>query len=114
MRERRQEAPHIPVQQVPRLRSSGRPAVTGTVAAIDLGASSGRVMIGRVGPGILELEEAHRFANEPVALPDGLHWDVLRLYKEILEGLRRAARLAPAISSVGVDGWGVDYGLIDA
>ena len=114
MRERRQEAPHIPVQRVPRLRLSGRPAVTGTVAAIDLGASSGRVMIGRVGPGILELEEAHRFANEPVALPDGLHWDVLRLYKEILEGLRRAARLAPAISSVGVDGWGVDYGLIDA
>lgn len=70
-------------------------------------------MIGRVGPRTLELTEAHRFANEPVRLPDGLHWDVLRLYHEIVEGLRRAGRLAPALSSIGVDGWGVDYGLLD-
>ena len=87
--------------------------MTGTVAAVDLGASSGRVMVGRVGPRTLELAEAHRFANEPVTLPDGLHWDVLRLYREITEGLRRAARLAPELSSVGVDGWGLDYGLLD-
>jgi len=87
--------------------------VTDTVAAIDLGASSGRVMVGRVGPRTLELEEAYRFANDPVTLPDGLHWDVLRLYHEITEGLRRAARLAPELSSVGVDGWGLDYGLLD-
>jgi rhamnulokinase len=87
--------------------------MTGAVAAVDLGASSGRVMVGRVGPRTLELEEAYRFANDPVALPDGLHWDVLRLYREITEGLRRAARLAPSITSVGVDGWGVDYGLVD-
>lgn len=89
------------------------PAVTDTVAAVDLGASSGRVTVGRVGPHTLELEEAYRFANDPVALPDGLHWDALRLYHEIAEGLRRAVRLTPTLVSVGVDGWGVDYGLID-
>jgi rhamnulokinase len=87
--------------------------VTETVAAVDLGASSGRVMVGRVGPRTLELQEAHRFPNDPVALPDGLHWDVLRLHHEIIEGLRRAVRMDPSIGSVGVDGWGVDYGLLD-
>lgn len=87
--------------------------MTGTVAAVDLGASSGRVMVGRVGPNTLELQEAYRFANDPVALPDGLHWDVLRLHHEIIDGLRRAVRMAPSIGSVGVDGWGVDYGLLD-
>jgi rhamnulokinase len=91
-----------------------RPPVTDTVAAVDLGASSGRVMVGRVGPRTLELEEAYRFPNDPVALPDGLHWDVLRLHHEIIEGLRRAVRMAPSLGSVGVDGWGVDYGLLDA
>jgi len=70
-------------------------------------------MVGRVGPNTLELAEVYRFANDPVTLPDGLHWDVLRLYHEIVEGLRRAARLAPSLASVGVDGWGVDYGLLD-
>lgn len=88
--------------------------MTETVAAVDLGASSGRVMVGRVGPRTLELQEAHRFPNDPVALPDGLHWDVLRLHHEIIEGLRRAVRMDPSIGSVGVDGWGVDYGLLDA
>jgi rhamnulokinase len=88
--------------------------MTEAVAAVDLGASSGRVMVGRVGPRTLELEEAYRFSNDPVALPDGVHWDVLRLYREITEGLRRAARLTASLASVGVDGWGVDYGLLDA
>lgn len=88
-------------------------ALSGAVAAVNLGASSGRVMLGHIGPDRLELSEVHRFANEPVALPDGLHWDVLRLYHEILEGLRRAARQDGEILSVGVDGWGVDYGLLD-
>ena len=54
------------------------------VAAVDLGASSGRVMVGRVAPNELELTEVHRFPNEPVRLPDGLHWDILRLYGEVL------------------------------
>jgi rhamnulokinase len=82
-------------------------------AAVDLGASGGRVMVGRVGPSLLELSEAHRFPNEPVRLPDGLHWDILRLYQEVLRGLRSAARAAGGIAGVGVDSWGVDYGLLD-
>jgi len=91
--------------------------VTGRlVAAVDLGASSGRVMVGRVAPNELELTEVHRFANEPVRLPDGLHWDILRLYHEILAGLREASRTAVAadgLVSVAVDSWAVDYGLLD-
>jgi rhamnulokinase len=71
------------------------------------------VVVGRVGPKELRLQEVHRFANEPVALPDGLHWDVLRLYREILDGLRMAAHGEEAPVSVGVDSWGVDVGLLD-
>ena len=83
------------------------------VAAVDLGASSGRVMVGRVGPRDLELTEIHRFANDPVRLPDGLHWDILRLYREVLLGLRQAARAATGLVSIGVDSWAIDYGLLD-
>ena len=83
-------------------------------AAVDLGASGGRVMVGRAGPGALELAEAHRFPNVPVRLPDGLHWDVLRLYREVLDGLRAAAGGPDRLTSVAVDSWGVDYGLLDA
>jgi len=86
---------------------------SGLVAAVDLGASSGRVMLGRVGRDVLELTEIHRFPNEPVRLPDGLHWDALRLYREVLVGLREAAQLEPGIASVGVDTWGVDFALLD-
>lgn len=87
-----------------------------TVAAIDLGASSGRVMLGRVGPARLDLTEVHRFANGPLSLPDGLHWDITGIYREIIIGLRAAtAALEPKerISAIGVDSWGVDFGLID-
>ncbi|GAA3736061.1 rhamnulokinase [Spinactinospora alkalitolerans] len=80
-------------------------------AAVDLGASSGRVVVGRVGAGELSLGEVHRFGNEPVRLPSGLHWNVLGLYREVLRGLRRAAEARPV--SVGVDSWAVDYGLLD-
>ncbi|MFC9731833.1 rhamnulokinase family protein [Streptomyces roseolus] len=86
---------------------------TGTFAAADLGATSGRVMVGRVGPGVLELTEAHRFPNVPVRLPDGLRWDALGLFQGILDGLRTAARSGP-VDSVGVDAWAVDHGLLDA
>ncbi|WNI20632.1 rhamnulokinase family protein [Streptomyces sp. ITFR-16] len=82
-------------------------------AAVDLGATSGRVITGRVGPGTLELTEAHRFANTPVRLPDGLRWDVPALYQGMLDGLRAAGRGGP-VASVGVDTWAVDYGLLDA
>ncbi|MET9441171.1 rhamnulokinase family protein [Streptomyces sp. NPDC006610] len=84
-------------------------------AAVDLGASSGRVMVGRVGRHELELTEAHRFPNRPVRVPEGLRWDVLGLYAGVLEGLRAAGdRCGGRLDSVGIDSWAVDYGLLDA
>ncbi len=82
-------------------------------AAVDLGASSGRVMLGRVGPEHLALTEVHRFRNGGVRLPDGLYWDVLGLYTDVLTGLRAAAR-EEHLAGLAVDSWAVDYGLLDA
>ncbi|WP_037671470.1 FGGY-family carbohydrate kinase [Streptomyces griseus] len=79
-------------------------------AAVDLGASSGRVMVGRVTPDSLDLVEAHRFPNRPVRVPEGLRWDILSLYRGVLDGLRAAGQ----VDSVGIDSWAVDYGLLDA
>lgn len=79
-------------------------------AAVDLGASSGRVMVGRAGPSTLELTAAHRFANEPVRAGGTLHWDILALYRGVLAGLEKAG----AVDSIGIDSWAVDYGLLDA
>jgi rhamnulokinase len=81
-------------------------------AAVDLGASSGRVMLGRVGPDHLELTEVHRFRNGGVRLPGGLYWDVLGLYTDVLTGLRAAAR-QDRLAGLAVDSWAVDYGLLD-
>jgi len=78
-------------------------------AAIDLGASSGRVVCGRLERDRVVLEERHRFANRPVRLPDGLRWNLLHLFAEALDGLRRAG----SVAGVGVDTWGVDYALLD-
>jgi rhamnulokinase len=86
----------------------------GTVAAVDLGASSGRVVLGHVGPGFLSLSEVHRFANQPLSLRDGLHWDAAALFRQIQDGLRSAGRQHDDIISVGIDTWAVDYGLLDA
>ncbi len=84
-------------------------------AAVDLGASSGRVMLGQVGPGHLALDEVHRFPNTPVRVGSTLHWDILALYAGVLDGLRTAGEAAPGeVTSVGVDSWAVDYGLLDA
>lgn len=110
-----------------------------TVVAVDLGASSGRVMLGVVEPpgrgaghhhadaetgsGRVELVEVHRFDNEPVEVRAGsgaqLHWDVAGIHSEVLTGLRaageEAARLGlPPPSAVGIDSWAVDYGLLDS
>jgi rhamnulokinase len=85
-----------------------------TVAAVDLGASSGRVMLARVGAGRLELEEAHRFPNEPVEIRGTLHWDVLALHRGVLDGLRAAGRAAGGLDGIGIDTWAIDYGLLDA
>ncbi|WP_155368206.1 rhamnulokinase [Catellatospora vulcania] len=80
------------------------------IAAVDLGASSGRVMAARVGPDTLDLTEVTRFANIPVRAGGTLHWDVLSLYRCTLDGLREAG----PVDSIGIDSWAVDYGLLDA
>ncbi|MEU4219348.1 rhamnulokinase family protein [Actinoplanes sp. NPDC026623] len=79
-------------------------------AAVDLGASSGRVMVGRVEAGAVSLTAVNRFANEPVRIGATLHTDVLALYRGVLEGLR----LAGPVDGIGIDSWAVDYGLLDA
>ncbi|MEU5884940.1 rhamnulokinase family protein [Spirillospora sp. NPDC047279] len=85
--------------------------MTARIAAIDLGASSGRVITARIGADGLDLTETHRFANRPVDLLGTLHWDALGLYRDILDGLKAAG---PGLDSIGVDTWAVDYGLIDS
>ncbi|MGO4595596.1 rhamnulokinase family protein [Leifsonia sp. 2TAF2] len=89
---------------------------SGTVAAVDLGATSGRVMHARVGADTLELTEAARFPNTPVRVWEGdraaLHWDATGLYANVLAGLGVVARSDPGLASVGVDAWAVDYGLL--
>ncbi|HEX6327855.1 MAG TPA: rhamnulokinase family protein [Jiangellaceae bacterium] len=70
-------------------------------------------MVGRVGPNSLEFLETHRFRNIPVTVLGTLHWDILSIYREILDGLRTAAKLAPGLASVAIDSWAVDYGLLD-
>ena len=82
------------------------------VAAVDLGASSGRVMVGTVGPDLLDLEEVHRFRNGAVEVDGALTWDVRALHAEVLAGLRAAAAGGP-VDAIGIDSWAVDYGLLD-
>jgi rhamnulokinase len=84
----------------------------GTVAAVDLGATSGRVLLGHVAPNELRLTDVARFGNHPVRTPDGLHWSILELYRVVVEGLAAAAREAPELASIGIDSWGCDYGLL--
>jgi rhamnulokinase len=86
--------------------------MTEAVAAVDLGATSGRVMIGHVGPKELRLESVARFANGPVRASDGLHWDLTRLYSHVRAGLSVALQQNPGIRSIGIDAWAVDYALL--
>jgi rhamnulokinase len=80
------------------------------IAAVDLGAASGRVMTATIGRAELDLAEVRRFANRPVRVAGTLHWNILGLYGDILDGLRDAG----PVSSIGIDSWGVDYGLLDS
>ncbi len=83
-------------------------------AAIDLGASSARLFAGRLEGDRLVASEVTRLANGPVRLPDGLHWDVLRIHQGMLEGLAGLSRQIDGQPLwTGIDGWGVDYGLLD-
>ena len=85
-------------------------------AAVDLGAGSGRVMLGLVTGSGVELREVHRFANEPVRVAGRLCWDVDALYAQTLAGLRelveQARDVGATLAGIGVDSWGVDYGLL--
>jgi rhamnulokinase len=87
---------------------------TANFLAVDLGASSGRVLLGRWDGSRFQLEEMHRFANGPVNVLGHLHWDVLRLWSEIQDGLARSAsQIGAPLSGIGVDTWGVDFALLD-
>jgi rhamnulokinase len=82
--------------------------------AVDLGASSGRVILGRVRNGEITLEEMHRFENGPIQCGDSIRWDFAKLFGEIETGLTKAAKHIGKIESISVDSWGVDFGLIDS
>ena len=87
---------------------------TRNVAAVDLGAESGRVMLVRFDGRQLSLEEVHRFPNRSVTLRGHRFWNILALWDETLTGLRKARKIAGTLDSIGVDSWAVDYGLLDA
>jgi rhamnulokinase len=89
--------------------------VTAALLAADLGAQSGRVLLGRFDGERLSVADVHRFANIPVRVHGTLYWDALRLYEGILEGLRAGVQAAAtAVASIGVDTWAVDFALLDA
>jgi rhamnulokinase len=89
---------------------------TGHLAAVDLGATSGRVMVARVGPNTLDIRPVARFPNDPVYLWNGqrtaMHWDVPGLFRHVCAGLAEATRQHPDLRGIGVDSWAVDYGLL--
>lgn len=82
------------------------------VLAFDFGASSGRAIIGTLDNGKITLNEVHRFSNDPVTVNGTFYWDVLRLFHEIKQGLLKAKQ-AGGFDSIGIDTWGVDFGLLD-
>src|SRR5450755_2956548 len=83
--------------------------------AIDLGAESGRALLGSLTGGKLSVEELHRFPNTPVHVPGALYWDTLRLWHEIQAGIHVASRERKlTLTGIGIDTWGVDYGLLGA
>jgi sugar (pentulose or hexulose) kinase len=82
------------------------------VAAVDLGATSGRVMSGRIGGDRVEIDELHRFPNGAVRVRGSLFWDVLGIHREVLTGIREVARTGP-LHGIGIDSWAIDHGLLD-
>ena len=81
--------------------------------AIDIGASSGRTILGTLSDGKLMIEETHRFINEPVSFPDGLYWDMPNIFKQIGEGIKATASRFGEPDSIGIDTWGVDFAFLD-
>lgn len=85
---------------------------TRNLLAFDLGAESGRAVLGKLDGQKISLQEVHRFANTPANVLDTFHWDVLNLYNEILAGMRKTVHSFGGADSVGVDTWGVDFALL--
>lgn len=83
-----------------------------TILAFDFGASSGRAMLSKLTNGKLEIQEIHRFSNDPVQIGPRLYWDVLRLFHEIKQGILKA-NAAGGFDAIGIDTWGVDFGLLN-
>lgn len=81
--------------------------------AIDFGGGSGRVMAGSIQNNKLKLEEIHRFPNRQVRLGSHLYWDFLSLFEDMKQGIRQAVKKGYTVKSIGIDTWGVDFGLID-
>src|SRR5579859_5594947 len=86
------------------------PEVPKAYLAFDLGAESGRAVLGRAYGGIITTEEIHRFPNEPVVYGGSLHWDAPRLWLEVRKALARLGE--GELAGIGVDAWGVDYALL--
>jgi rhamnulokinase len=84
-----------------------------TYLAFDLGAESGRAILGQFESGRLSIEEIRRFPNEPITERGGLHWDVSRLWAEMKAALRSIGEHVNRLDAVGIDTWGVDYALLD-
>ena len=82
------------------------------VLAFDFGASSGRAILGRLEDGKIVMEEVHRFSNDPVQIGKTMYWDTLRQFYEIKQGMIKA-KLKGGFESIGIDTWGVDFGLLD-
>ncbi|MGD8454075.1 MAG: rhamnulokinase family protein [Phycisphaerae bacterium] len=87
-------------------------AATADYLAFDLGASGGRAVCGRFDGGRLHLTEMHRFENGPIAVRGALHWDALRLLREVKTGLARCTAEGIKLEAAGIDTWGIDFGLL--
>ncbi|WP_419892152.1 rhamnulokinase [Paenibacillus xylanexedens] len=83
-----------------------------SVLAYDLGAGSGRALLGHLNDRGIETSEIHRFKNEPVKIGERMHWDILRLHHELLQGLTLVKQQGEQPESLGIDSWGVDFGLL--
>ena len=84
-----------------------------TYLAIDFGGGSGRVIAGQIRDKQLEMKEIHRFPNRQIKLGGHVHWDFLALFEEMKAGIRKAVGQGLRVRSIGIDTWGVDFGLID-
>ena len=80
--------------------------------AIDLGATSGRVILASLSNGTIEMEEIHRFPDTIIQMQGHFYWDLPAIYKSVIEGLKKVAERKVEIASIGIDTWGVDFGLL--